>query len=152
MRLSFALPAWPVANRARFRLAAAGALLIAAATPAGAQAPSAAPTTAAPVTIGACRGGIASIELVEIAAYDVTLRNTAAVPADEVKLSMRYGRRRKTAAFDVRGTFAPGNDVTRHLRRTVGGGLYSYASATNDCSVDYVHFSDGTSWSAPART
>lgn len=136
----------------RARLGLVAALFALAAGPAGAQSPSPAPAPAAPVTISACRGGIASIELVEIAAYDVTLRNTAAVAADEVKLSARYGRRRKIAAFDVRGAFAPGVDVTRHLRRTVGGGLYSYESDTNDCTVDYVHFSDGTSWSAPPRT
>jgi hypothetical protein len=148
MRLSFDPSAWLVASAI---VLAAPAACLTAAVPAGAQTPSAAPTGAAPVAISACRGGIASVELIEIAAYDVTLRNTAAVPADEIKLSVRYGRRRKTAAFDVRGTFAPGTDVTRHLRRTVGGGLYSYESDTNDCSVDYVHFSDGTSWSAPAR-
>lgn len=131
----------------------AAVLLAASPGPAGAQSPSAAPSPAAtaPVAIGACRGGIASVELVEIAAYDVTLRNTAAVAADEIKLSVRYGRRRRTAAFDVRGTFAPGVEVTRHLRRTVSGGLYSYESDSNDCSVDYVHFTDGTSWSAPPR-
>ena len=158
MRLSFDLSARLGGNRARAGLAAtylaAASALLGAAAPAGAQSPSgsASPAAAAPVAIGACRGGIASVELVEIAAYDVTLRNTAAVPADEIKLSVRYGRRRRTAAFDVRGTFAPNTDVTRHLRRTVSGGLYSYESDSNDCSVDYVHFTDGTSWSAPPRS
>jgi hypothetical protein len=163
MRLSLDPPARLGTGRVRRSLAAArliaGPALLAVsvplaifAAPAGAQTPSPSPAATAPVALGACRGGIASIELVEIAAYDVTLRNTAALPADEIKLSVRYGRRRKTAAFDLRGTFAPGVDVTRHLRRTVGAGLYSYASDSNDCSVDYVHFSDGTSWSAPPRT
>ena len=109
----------------------------------GTPPPSAAP---APVTISACKGGIASIELMEIATYDVTFRNTAAVPADEVRISARYGRHEKRATFDVKGLFAPGVDVNKHLRRTVSGGLYSYMSDTNDCFVDYVHFTNGSSW------
>ncbi len=129
---------------------AALAALLAVTAPVAAQSPAPSPP-AAPVAISDCRGGIASIELIEIAAYDVTLRDTAAVAADEVRLAIRYGRRGKTADFDLHGSFAPGTDVTKHLRRTVGGGLYSYESDRNDCTVQYVHFSDGTSWSRAAR-
>jgi hypothetical protein len=139
----------PLAIFPAYRWLAAAALAALAAGPASAQTASA--PAAAPVSVSACRGGIASVELVEIAAYDVTLRDTAVIAADEIKLSVRYGRRGKTADFDVRGTFAPATDVTRHLRRTVGGGLYSYESDTNDCRVDYVHFTDGTSWNAKPR-
>jgi len=125
---------------------------VAFASPAGAQSTPSPSPVPAPVVVGACRGGIASVELVEIAAYDVTFRNTAGVAADEVRLSVRYGRRNKTANFDVHAAFAPNVEITKHLRRTVSGGLYSYESDQNDCSVDYVHFTDGTSWSRPART
>jgi hypothetical protein len=104
----------------------------------------------APVTISACRGGINSIELVEIATYDVTFRNTTAVPVDELRLSARYGRHEKRAAFDLKGPFAPGVDVSRHLRRTVSGGLFANWSDQNDCTVDYVRFANGTTWSRPA--
>jgi hypothetical protein len=103
----------------------------------------------APVTISACSGGLSSFELVEIATYDVTFRNTAAVPADEVRLSALYGRRGKRATFDLTGLFPPSVDVSRHLRHTVSGGLYSFRSDKNDCVVDYVHFTDGSSWSPP---
>ena len=106
----------------------------------------AAPQPASPVAITVCRGGITSVELVEIAAYDVTLRNTSAVPADEVRFAARYGRHEKRATFDVKATFPPGVDVQRHVRRTVNGGLFAYTSDQNDCTVDYVHFTDGTSW------
>jgi hypothetical protein len=105
------------------------------------------PHAAAPVSITACVGGIASVELVEIAAYDVTFRNAGTVPADEIRLSARYGRHETRARFDLKGTFAPGVDVTRHVRRTVSGGLFSYQSDRNDCDVDFVHFTNGTSWS-----
>lgn len=98
--------------------------------------------------ISSCVGGIQSVEFVEIATYDVTLRNTAQVAADEIRLSARYGRHEKRATFDVKGTFEPGADVSRHLRRTVNGGLFGYWSDHNDCFVDYVHFTNGTSWSA----
>ncbi len=148
MRASFAsfrLGSWGLGC---LRSCLAVAVLAGTAAASPAPAASAAP---APVAVTACRGGIASVELVEIASYDVTFRDTAAVAADEVRLSVPYGRHGKTATFDVRAAFAPGTDVTKHLRRTVRGGLYSYESDQNDCSVDYVHFVDGTSWSRPSR-
>ena len=103
--------------------------------------------SSAPVTISACSGGITSIEFVEVASYDVTFRNTASVPADEIRLGARYGRHEKRATFDLKGPFAPGIDVSRHLRRTVNGGLFAYRSTQNDCFVDYVRFTNGTTWS-----
>jgi hypothetical protein len=109
-------------------------------------------STSAPVVISACRGGITSIELVEIASYDVTLRNTTPLPADEIRLSARYGRHEKRATFDLKEPFLPGVEVTKHVRRTVSGGLFAYRSDQNDCFVDYVHFTNGSSWSRPAAT
>lgn len=109
----------------------------------------AAQTPGPPITVSDCRGGIASVELVEIAAYNIRFRNTATVPADEIRLSIAYGRR-KTATFDVHGTFGPDVDNTRALRKTVGAGLYSWESSQNDCRIDYVHFTDGASWTRPA--
>jgi hypothetical protein len=105
----------------------------------------------APVTISACSGGIRSYELTEVASYEVTLRNTSPKPADEVRLSVRYGRHEKRATFDLKESFAPNADVTRRVRRNVSGGLYTYVSDQNDCTVDYVHFSDGSSWTGDAR-
>lgn len=124
------------------------ALALGVTTAAGAHAASTA-TPSAPVTISSCVGGLNSIELVEIANYDVSLRNNAAVPADEIRLSVHYGRRGKRATFDLKEAFAPGADVSRHLHRTVNGGLYAYWSDHNDCTIDYVHFTNGTSWTRP---
>lgn len=103
----------------------------------------------APIAVSGCNGGIASIELVEIAAYDVTFRNTSGVTADDVRLAIPYGRR-KTATFDVRGDFAPGVEIQKALRKSVGMGLFSYESSQNNCNVTFVHFTDGTSWTPPA--
>ena len=105
---------------------------------------------AAPIVVSDCRGGIESVELVEIAAYDVTFHSTASVTADEIRLSVPYGRHGKRADFDLHGSFAPQVEVTRALRRTVRGGLFAYMSAHNDCRVDYVHFADGSAWTRPA--
>ena len=134
-----------------FTVACLAAFLSAAAT-AGAQ-PAAgghAPSTA-PVTISTCSGGLSSFELVEIATYDVTFRNAGPVAADEIRLSALYGRRGKRATFDLTGLFPPGADVSRHLRHTVSGGLYAFRSDRNECIVDYVHFTDGSSWSPPRQ-
>lgn len=65
--------------------------------------------------------------------------------------AVRYGRHEKRATFDLKGPFPPGIDVSRHLRRTINGGLFAYRSTQNDCFVDYVRFSNGTTWSRPAR-
>jgi hypothetical protein len=109
------------------------------------------PAPGAPVTIISCRGGITSIELTEIASYDVALHNGSTKSVDEVKLSARYGRHEKRAAFDVKLALAPGADLNQHVRHNVAGGLFSNWSDQNDCTVDYVHFTDGTSWSPPSR-
>lgn len=98
-----------------------------------------------PVTMIECRGGIASIELVEIAAYDVTLRNSGSVTADAIRLTVRT-RRNKLLNFDLKGTFEPKIEVKRRVGRTLGLGFYSYSSTSNECSVDWVHFVDGSSW------
>ena len=127
-------------------------LLLLAPIVAALAAPALAAAAPAPVAITACRGGITSVELMEIAAYDVTFRNEARVAADEIRFGARYGRHEKRATFDVKGTFAPGVDVRRSVRRTVSGGLFSYTSDQNDCAVEYVHFTDGTSWSASGAT
>lgn len=103
----------------------------------------------APVTVSDCRGGIASIELVEMANYAVTFRNTATATADEIRFAIPYGRR-KTATFTVRGTFSPDIDIRRALQKSVGVGLYGYSSTNNTCRVEFVHFTDGSSWTPAA--
>jgi hypothetical protein len=127
-------------------LSAAAACLVA--VPAAA-ANAAAPGQPSPVTITRCSGGISSIELIEIAAYNVTFHNTAFVAADEIRFGARYGRHESRAEFDVKGVFPPGADVNRKVSRTVRGGLFAYRSEENDCTVDYVHFTNGTSWTRP---
>jgi len=99
----------------------------------------------APVIITACTGGIASIELVEVAAYDVTLRNEGAVAADEIAMTVR-GRRNKVMSFQLKGTFAPGIEIKRRIGRPLGIGLYTYSSSNNDCFIDSVHFANGSTW------
>jgi hypothetical protein len=104
-------------------------------------------TTTAPIIVSECSGGIESIQLVEIASYIVTFRNTTAANIDEFRLAIPYGHR-KTATFDVQGTFAPNTDYTQKLHKTLSGGLYAYESDHNTCNVQHVHFTDGTSWDA----
>lgn len=112
-----------------------------------AASPSAAPPDA-PVSAMTCRGGVTSIELTEHAAYDATFVNTARVAADDIHVTIPYGRRR-VAAFNVAQPFPPGTPVAVHLHKNLAGGLYAYESSENTCRVRYVHFVDGTSWGDP---
>ena len=92
-----------------------------------------------PVSVSDCRGGVTSVELVELADYKVTFRNTAPVAIDQIRFAIPYGRR-KTAVFDLRERLEPNAEVTRHLKKTLSSGLYAYASTHNDCNIDFVHF------------
>jgi len=104
--------------------------------------------TGSPVTATSCRGGVTSIELVEHAAYDATFYNAANVAADEIHVSIPYGRTR-IASFDVQTTFAPHAVTPVHLHKNLSGGLYAWESENNACNVRYVHFVDGSSWGDP---
>jgi hypothetical protein len=102
--------------------------------------------TGSPVVVTDCRGGITSIALVEIGAYEITLRNTSPVQADDIRIAIAYDHG-QIAGFDVRGKFPPNADIKKSLRKPVGHGQYTYASGRNVCDVQYVHFTNGSSWS-----
>jgi hypothetical protein len=98
-----------------------------------------------PILIGDCRGGIANVQLREIAAFDVIFRNVTKTQADEFRLAIaRRGSRITT--FDIRGTFLPNKDMRKALRKTVGQGRVAYESADYTCSVLHVHFTNGKTW------
>ena len=102
----------------------------------------------APIVATSCTGGVTSIELTEHASYEATFRNSSAVAADEIRVVIPYGRRR-LATFDVKQAFPANAATSVHLHKNLAGGLYAYETDRNDCRVQYVHFVDGTSWSAP---
>jgi hypothetical protein len=106
------------------------------------------PASNSPVVATSCVGGVTSIELVEHAAYDASFRNDAGVAADEIQVSIPYGRRR-VATFDVKQSFPPHTVVPVHLHKNLAGGLYAYETDQNTCNVQYVHFVDGTQWGDP---
>ncbi len=101
----------------------------------------------APVKITECKGGLAVVEFVELAAYDITFRNMSTVASDEIDVRINYGRK-KSATFKLKGQFSPQVDIKRRAQRTLGFGLYTYESDQNQCFVEYVHFVDGSSWRA----
>jgi hypothetical protein len=126
-------------NRTAFYVAIGAALTMAARVDA---------QTVSPVVATSCHGTITSLELIEHASYDATFHNTGTVGVDDIHVAIPYGRT-KLATFDVHDSFPPGADVTEHLHKNLSGGLF--ATATNDdrCSVTYVHFVNGLSWTKP---
>jgi hypothetical protein len=83
--------------------------------------------------------------------FNVTFTNTAAVAAKRIVFQIDFDKSRYVVGDD--GTYAPGDQVTHHLRdhgsdvqasaRPGGGG-------PTQCSVVMVTFVDGTSWNSPA--
>jgi hypothetical protein len=108
-------------------------------------APHAARAAESPILVSDCRGGIASISLNEIGAYDVSFRNTSDVAADEIRFAIPYGHQ-NVAIYDIKGRFQPRADMKKALRKQVGPGAFTSESAKNTCNVQYVHFVNGTTW------
>jgi hypothetical protein len=70
--------------------------------------------------------------------------NLGQVPADVVRFTVNLGRGNEPQTIVDTGTFAPGIGIDREHD------LASYSSQIPpDCVVSYVHFTDGTSWTAP---
>ena len=103
-------------------------------------------TLAPPALVTDCRGGVTSIALVEVAAFDVTFRNMSRARADEIRITITYDHG-KVARFDVFGKFPPNADIKKSVHKSVGHGSYAFESAHNACRVHYVHFTNGSSWS-----
>lgn len=73
--------------------------------------------------------------------------NQGAVSADVVRFTVYLGSGNKPQTITETGTFSPGVGIDREHN------LASYlfgSSRTPSCTVNYVHFTDGTSWTAPS--
>jgi hypothetical protein len=101
-----------------------------------------------PILVADCRGGLANVQLREIAAFDLTFRNVSKKKIDEFRVAI-VRRGTTIATFDVRGSFLPQKDMKKALRKSVGQGSAAYESASNTCNVLHVHFADGKTWDRP---
>lgn len=84
--------------------------------------------------------------------FKVVFTNEGRIAADLIKFRIDFGTE-SLAIRDV-GTFAPGVTIT-HVFKKRGGNIYAsplFAPAKLRCSVDAVHFKDGSEWSPPAAT
>jgi hypothetical protein len=70
--------------------------------------------------------------------------NVRPVPADVVRFTINLGRGNEAQTITDTGTFAPGIGIDREHDLA----WYSSKMPPN-CVVSYVHFTDGTSWTAP---
>jgi hypothetical protein len=67
------------------------------------------------------------------------------MPADEIWFTIEYGGR--TEHLTDKGIFSPNVRIAHEFN-----GFYNtkyHAPTPSGCSVDYVHFSNGSSWSRP---
>jgi len=113
------------------------------------------------VALGASPSGPISINDCQISNYRafvsahkplaITFANRRAVAADEVRFIVKYGD--KTAHISDVGTFSQ-NVAIHHAFNAFDGQLY-HGFLPERCTVDYVHFTDGSVWTpqpSPAPT
>jgi len=137
----------------RAAVAAAAALALLGAGPA-------APQSAGPIRIDSCnvkklysQTGFGSLYVngKGYNFFNISFTNTASVAAKRVVFQIEFDTSRYVVG-DA-GTFAPGEQVTHHLRDH-GSDVQAFArpggSGPTACSVLSASFSDGTTWSAPA--
>jgi hypothetical protein len=100
-------------------------------------------TAAQPIRIDDCRILNSRSFVSAYGPVVVTFTNERRVPADEVSFTIEYGGR--TERFIDKGAFSPDVRIEHAFN-----GFYdaNYRGPTpTRCGVDYVHFSDGSSWS-----
>ena len=81
----------------------------------------------------------------------ITFTNRRSTAADEVRFTVEYADR--TAHFTDTGTFSHGIGI-HHAFNAFYGLLY-YGVIPKSCTIDYVHFTDGSVWTpqpSPAPT
>lgn len=83
-----------------------------------------------------------------VARFHHRFTNQAAVAADIVRFAVDLGPGNKPLTITETGTFSPGVRIDRedNLARY----FYQMSPRIPTCSVTYVHFIDGTSWTAPS--
>jgi hypothetical protein len=70
--------------------------------------------------------------------------NTTGVPADVIRFTVNVGSGDKSQTVTEMGTFSPGVGIDREDTFAA-----SSPPMIPSCTVTYVHFTDGTSWTAP---
>ena len=74
----------------------------------------------------------------------LTFTNRRPVAADEVHFTVEYGG--KVARITDKGTFSQDIGIRHAFDAFPAQLYYSYGFWPKDCSVNYVHYSDGTAW------
>ncbi len=74
--------------------------------------------------------------------------NRSAVTADVVRFTVYVGTGSKPLTITESGTFSPGVAIDRE--DTLGSRNSLTRPVTPSCTVSYVHFTDGSSWTAPS--
>ena len=134
---------------APFLTGLAGAITIAAATPASAAAPVGVLTNL-PISVATCEQ--ASIQILPVGTegigtalqYDnlrISFVNRAALSATKVRFAVRTGT--GTEIIDDKGSFASGARITHNFSPSLNGENFSDPA---NCAVQSVTFSDGSTW------
>jgi hypothetical protein len=80
--------------------------------------------------------------------FHVQYMNNGKVAVDEIRFTTDFGSGNKPRTFTDKGTFEPGTMIMRSFNLA----SHSHAGIPSkpQCTLQYVHFSDGTSWHAPS--
>jgi hypothetical protein len=103
-------------------------------------------SAAAPVTLTGCH--VTHSKGSANATFHVQYMNNGKVAVDEIRFTTDFGSGNKPRTFTDKGTFAPGTMIMRSFNLTT----HSHVGIPSkpECTLQYVHFTDGTSWHAPS--
>ena len=98
----------------------------------------------APVSLSGCHVSHAKGSANPV--FHVQYMNNGKTAVDEIRFTTDFGTGNKPRTFTDKGTFAPGTPIMRAFNLSV----HSHVGLPSkpQCTLQYVHFSDGTSWHA----
>jgi hypothetical protein len=103
-------------------------------------------TAPAPVSLSGCHVSHAKGSANPI--FHVQYLNNSKAAVDEIRFTTDFGTGNKPRTFSDKGTFAPGMPIMRSFNLVTHN--HVGLASKPQCTLQYVHFTDGTSWHAPS--
>jgi hypothetical protein len=103
-------------------------------------------TTLAPVSLSGCH--VTHSKGSANAVFHVQYMNNGKTAVDEIRFTTDFGSGNKPRTFTDKGTFVQGTPIMRAFN--LASHSHVGIPSKPECTLQYVHFSNGTSWHAPS--